>query len=190
MKKIILSLIAVIIFSAAVNAANQRIYAEIRDTSPAPSKMNIGDTFRVDIKFNAGDTIIQSLTTLMTWDASAIQYISQTNNSNWDLYSSVDNINPIYSDNNPGAGIFFWDCADSDGFTGIQTAHTLTFQILQKKSFKFEIILGNVVPGGFSGSGLRSISSLPEEFLANVTAGAAYVDFIAVDTPVIISTNQ
>ncbi len=187
MKKIIIILIALFLSVFSVNAGSITIYAEIIDTSPAPSKMNIGDIFKLDIKFNAADTFVYSLTTLMRWDASAVKYISKTDNLLWECSSAVDNINLTGLDHNPDFGIFFWDYAGLDtGYTGVNAAHTLTFQILQKKNFIFEVILGNVISGGFSGSGLTTLSSEPGIFFAITSDSGLSVDtYIIFDTTII-----
>ena len=180
-KKILLLLLIILINSIMLNASIL-IYSEIRDSDV--TQLNAGQDFLVDIKFNAGDTPVYSLTTYMTWDSTAIRYISHTNNLTWECSGPVDNVNPAYPDNDTKSGIFFWDYAGVDSYTGITTAHTLTFRVLQKKAFTFNIILGNVIDGGFSGSGVMTENSEIGKFYA-ITADSD----AKFDTDVMLDTN-
>lgn len=180
-KKIIL-IICIILFNAVFANAAIVIYSEIRDSDV--TKLNVGQDFLVDIKFNASDTPVYSLTTLMIWDSTAVRYISHTNNLTWECSGPVDNVNPGYPDNDTAAGRFFWDYAGSDPYIGVRTAHTITFRVLQKKAFTFNIVLGNVIDGGFSGSGVMTENSEVGKFYA-ITADSD----AKFDTDITLDTN-
>jgi len=176
------------LFYFSISASVSAQYSIFVDTSSInTSTMNLGAYFTVNIKFDGGDTQIQSLTTCLEWDSSAIKYIKHTDNLQWDLSAAVYNSNPNYPSHNPAAGIFFWDYAGLDTvYTGVQSAHTITFQLLQRKKIDFNIIMGDVIWGGFSGSGLTSISSMPGRFLGAIqyANGSIIPDTITADVVV------
>ncbi|MBP7652453.1 T9SS type A sorting domain-containing protein [Candidatus Dependentiae bacterium] len=149
-----------------------------------PSQINfdtigISDNFDIKIKFDAGDTGVQSITTLLRWDTSVMKYISHTNDLPlWTLSSPVINVNENYPSHNTANGIFFYDYAGFDTYTGLNQAHTITFQLINKKNDggKIDIEMGNIIFGGFSGSGLISEWGTPGQFLALVQDSDCLVD--------------
>jgi hypothetical protein len=165
--KIVILILVVILTSQLFAAENE--YLIFLETSKEIQKLNIGDTFDVYVKFDGKDTNIHSITTLLKWNPAIISYQYKTDNiTGWELSAPVNNLYSFFDSHNPANGIFFWDYAGFNGCSGIVTAHTVTYALLSKSPASIDVIMGNVVSGGFSGSGLISEGLPAGRFMAIV----------------------
>lgn len=152
--------------------------------------LNINDTFTIDIKFDAGESGAWAAVTLLKWDSSVLSFENHTNNiSAWSNSAPVKNSNQLYPSCDTAAGIFFWDYSGFTSYTNVQTVHTITFKVKSKKNTVFDLIMGEVISGGYSGSGLFSDVPLGQ-FLPNVTGIDGYITLETDNAPPIISNYK
>lgn len=142
-------------------------YSIFLETLVEIEELNVGDEFDVYVKFDGKDTNIHSITTLLKWDTTVISYKEHSDEINdWELSAPVYNVFSFLDSHNPSEGTFFWDYAGFNGCSGVVSAHKISFVKLSNKPASLNIIKGNVVSGGFSGSGLMSEGTPSGRFMA------------------------